>query len=399
MRVLFLSTDFKPRPGGIAELSYRIARGLAYREHQVLVCTNAVVEDDPALQQEPFVLRRAFAAPPTSSMRSVRGLLRNVWWHRSALGQIRHVVSESQPDIILLGNYHALWRGLLPGTGVPYAQYLHGEDLAAGLCTRVPGRAAAMRTVLRGASWLFCNSSYTASLLPRLLGASVDSVSVTGCGFPVEEIVDGDHKAEERRALGWDEAPTIVTVARLVPRKGIGTTIRALPTVLKAVPSCRYVIVGEGPDRGALERLVSELLVADHVRFLGYVSNRTRRSVYLASDLYVMPSHPTRTSEVEGFGISFLEANAHGLATVGSLAGGIPDAVVHRVNGLLVPPNDPGKLAAAMVELLLSPDLRAAMAEAGKQRIRDRFNWSVICDGAERRLVDAIAERAQGSTI
>ena len=391
MRIFYLSTDFKPRTGGIAEMSYRIARELASRRHEVLVCTNRVDEDDPALQREPFMLRRAFDPRPVGSMRSVTGSTRAILWARSALRRMRQSATEFQPDIVLLGNYNSVWGGLsADANGWPYVQCLYGEELAAQLHTRVPGRAAKMRGILRSASWIFCVSHHSASLLTQLLGAPHEAVSVTGCGFPIEEIVDGDHRAEARRALRWDDAPTILTVARVVRRKGIDTTIRALPGILKAVPDCRYVVVGDGCDRGALEQLVMELGLMDRVEFLGQVSETVRRSVYLASDLYVMPSYPGDEGEVEGFGISFLEANAHGLTAIGSSAGGIPDAIEDGVNGLLVPPKDPQRVATAVTYLLCHPEVRTAMAEAGRRRIRERYNWPMICDviedGLERSL-------------
>ena len=110
-----------------------------------------------------------------------------------------------------------------------------------------------------------------------------------------------------------------------------------------------------------------------------------------------MPSRPGSMGEVEGFGISFLEANAYGLAAIGSTAGGIPDVVEDGVNGLLVPPNDSSTLADTICELLKDPQRAREMALAGQQRIREKFNWQKIVDTIEAQLI-AAAKAAQDET-
>ncbi len=375
-------------------MSYRLARNLALSGNEVTVCVNEIGQDDPSLQEEPFALRRAFPARPGCSMRRPVGFLRVMLWQRRSKKAIRRVVAEVRPDVILTGNYNALFQ-VARKAGCPYAVYLHGEDIAAALYTSVPGRKRRMRKFLRDASWIFCNSRYSASLLPQMAGRQLADVSATGCGVQPEDIVDGDHRREARAALQWsDDARVIITVSRLVYRKGIDTVILAMPRILQASPNAQYVVVGDGPDRAAFEALAEKTGVADHVKFTGFVSSQMRRDIYLASDVYVMPSRPGEEGEVEGFGISFLEANAHGLPVIGSRVGGIPDAISDGVNGMLVEPQDQDQLADSIIHLLENPDIGKKMAEAGKKRIRERFNWNMICEDVESRLRLAVQQHS-----
>jgi phosphatidylinositol alpha-1,6-mannosyltransferase len=395
MRILILTTDFKPRTGGVAELGYRVARGLAELGHHVTVVANDVETDDPALADEPFSLRRVFPRRPPRSARTPGGMWRVLRWTWRARRAIDAAIRETRADVVMTGNFNPLWCGLLDGSHLPYAVYLHGEDLASGIYTRLFWRKRRMKRLLRGAGWVFCNSSYTLSLLEAMIGGT-DRASVTGCGVDVGQIVEGAGRAEARSRLGWDDSPVLLTVARVVMRKGIDTTLRAIPAVLEQSPACRYAVIGDGPDRRRLEELAAELGLKDRTMFMGYVDEAVRRDAYLAADLYVMPSRPGDEGEVEGFGISFLEANAHGLAVVGSRAGGIPDAVENEVNGLLVAPDDPGELAGAIRTLLADPSRRAEMAARGKDRIRTRFNWSAISRHIAERLEGVARRRGAG---
>ncbi len=394
MKILFFSTDFKPRSGGIAELSYRICRELGARAHKVTVLTQGWPNTAEEEIMDTITVRRVLDATPRGKWRWQRLIRRQLWAWRAAAPIAEHL-RELQPDVVFAGNYNSLWASVLPRCKRPYFVFLHGEDVAAALATKVPLRKRRMRNTLKGATWTFSNSTYSLRLIEKLLEQPLSNASAVGCGFPVENIVVEADQQAARRELGWDDqGPVLLTVARITLRKGIDTTIQALPHVLKEFPDCRYVVAGDGSDRKNLECLTRQLRLDNHVVFAGYLSEEDKRNAYLASDLYVMPSRPGQDGEVEGFGISFLEANAHGLAVVGSTAGGIPDAVGHDVNGLLVDPHDPAALAEAVITILRDPDRRRRMALAGQRRIREKFNWPQIVDVIEEKLISAVGNTA-----
>ena len=141
------------------------------------------------------------------------------------------------------------------------------------------------------------------------------------------------------------------------------------------MPDVHYVIGGDGPDREKLEHLAAEQAVSDHVEFAGFVPEGRLAGMYAAADVFAMVSRelPTR-GDVEGFGIVFLEANAAGTAVLAGRSGGVEDAVVDGYSGLLVDPEDPDQIAAALIRLLLDEDLRQRLETQGRERVQRDFN-------------------------
>jgi phosphatidylinositol alpha-1,6-mannosyltransferase len=157
--------------------------------------------------------------------------------------------------------------------------------------------------------------------------------------------------------------------------------IRALPHVLKRVPDARYVIAGPGFDdeRARLRTLAEETGVAERVVFAGELPLEDIPLMYNACDVYVMASRVLEgAGDVEGFGITFLEANACGKPVIGGRSGGVPDAIEDGVNGYLVTPTDVGEIAARLIALLTDDVLAKAMAERAIARIKAGFTWDRI---------------------
>jgi glycosyltransferase involved in cell wall biosynthesis len=155
-------------------------------------------------------------------------------------------------------------------------------------------------------------------------------------------------------------------VAQLIERKGHRVLFRALPAILSSCPEARFVLFGQGPLEEALRREAAAAGLGEAVRFAGFREDLP--SLLGALDLVVHPAL------MEGLGVSLLQAAAAGVPVVGSDAGGIPEAVLHGVTGLVVPPGDAEALAGAVSSLLLDPARRAAMGEAGRRRVRDEFS-------------------------
>jgi phosphatidylinositol alpha-1,6-mannosyltransferase len=167
----------------------------------------------------------------------------------------------------------------------------------------------------------------------------------------------------------------LLTLARLIDRKGQDTVIRALPRVLRDVPDLVYVLAGQGSYREALEALARECGVADHVVFAGFVADADVPDVYAAADLYGMLSREGRdTGDIEGFGITYLEASAAGLPVLAGRSGGTADAVEEGVSGLLVDPESVEAVADAIVSLLRDRAKARAMGQAGRLRAERDFS-------------------------
>jgi glycogen(starch) synthase len=165
--------------------------------------------------------------------------------------------------------------------------------------------------------------------------------------------------------------PRILFVGRLAPQKGVRTLVAA--TRLLQSPGARVLLVGDGPERPALEREAGRLGLGDRVRFLGFVPHDRVPAILTHADLLVLPSL------YEELGTVLLEAMWAGLPIVASRTGGIPDVIEDGINGLLVPPGDPHTLAGAIDRVLGTPDLARRLAEAASQRAKE-YDWEVLAE-------------------
>jgi phosphatidylinositol alpha-1,6-mannosyltransferase len=138
----------------------------------------------------------------------------------------------------------------------------------------------------------------------------------------------------------------------------------------------RYLIVGEGAERGRLETLAAQLEIGDRVYFLGEVNDETKWALYQLCDLFVMPNRLLSGNEWEGFGIVFLEAAFAGKPSIGGNNGGVPDAILHEKTGLLIDPEKSGELTSALNRLLSDELLRSNMGKAAQVRVLEEFQWN-----------------------
>ena len=179
---------------------------------------------------------------------------------------------------------------------------------------------------------------------------------------------------------------TVGRQSRLQRYKGIDTTLRALPAVLRQVPGAAYLVVGPPADDAEYLRGVAAAGgVADHVRFVGEVEPAALPDYYAACDLFVMPTRTEATARgllAEGFGMVFLEAAAAGRPAIAGRAGGAPEAVVDGVTGLVVDPDDPGAVADAIVRLLTDRPLAERLGTQARARAA-AFAWEQVVPRAQ----------------
>ncbi|MFH9566270.1 glycosyltransferase family 4 protein [Streptomyces globisporus] len=182
------------------------------------------------------------------------------------------------------------------------------------------------------------------------------------------------NRVRERYGLG--ARPVILCAARLVPRKGQDTLIRALPAVLRSVPDAVLLLTGDGPYARTLHRLAADTGVADAVILAGGRPHPEMPEHYAAADVFAMPCRTRRRGlEVEGLGIVFLEAAAAGLPVLVGDSGGAPDTVRDGETGHLVDGRDTAAVADRLVALLRDRVAAAAMGEKGRAWVREEWGW------------------------
>jgi glycosyltransferase involved in cell wall biosynthesis len=263
---------------------------------------------------------------------------------------------------------------------VPTVQTFHALGLVKrihqGVDDTSPDCRIGLETVVaRGADWVAATSTDEIFELVRM-GRARSRTSVVPCG------VDTDAFSPDGPAAPRGDRKRIVSVGRLVPRKGFETLIRALPRI----PDAELLIVGgpaasalaDDPHARRLQQLSDRLRVADRVRLLGGITRAQMPAVLRSADVVAC------TPWYEPFGIVPLEAMACGIPVVAAAVGGIRDTVVDDVTGRLVPPKDPGALADAINPLLLDRQWRDALGRAGRERARARYTWDRIATDTER---------------
>jgi len=235
----------------------------------------------------------------------------------------------------------------------------------------------------------------------RYIGASVDHLTYLG-DFTRHEIsralsskasaamvkiapgIDTNHfapqaSAEQLRAtLGLTDKKVIVSVGRLVHRKGQDSLIAALPEILQRHPSAHILLVGEGPYRKHLEKMVADLKVDDAITFIGRIQHADLPRYICVGDIFAMPSRSRLAGlEVEGLGIVYLEASACELPVIAGISGGAPDAVLEDETGICVDGTNPSEIARAVISLLDDPLRASAMGKRGREWIYSNWRWEI----------------------
>lgn len=242
--------------------------------------------------------------------------------------------------------------------------YAHGEEITA--CCSSRQLKFLMRRAHRIVDLMLANSQYTANLLAEHIDA--DKVRVVHPGVQLDEFAGAAAAGAALRAKhGWQDRTVVLTIGRLDPRKNHAAVIGAAAQL----PQVTYVIAGEGREMDRLKKTAGKNVV-----FMGAVDNATRIALFGACDFFAMPAIQDGT-DVEGFGMVFLEAAACGKPSVCGSAGGQPDAVVDGQTGIIVDGTDAGQVNRAIAKLATDNELRARLGDAARQRAAD-FDWPAV---------------------
>ena len=236
----------------------------------------------------------------------------------------------------------------------------------------------AMKSISRHVNHLTYLGEFTRSAIARSVNKDAAQSMVK-----IAPGIDTDHFSrvdarQLREELGLTAKRVIVSVGRLVHRKGQDVLIEAMPAIITEVPEAHILMIGEGPYRSYLENRVKALDLQERVTFIGRIQYADLPQHICAGDLFVMPSRSRLAGlEVEGLGIVYLEASACGLPVIAGNSGGAPDAVLDGETGLVVDGTSKADVAAAVIELLLDADRSKAMGIAGRQWIIQEWLWEI----------------------
>lgn len=373
---LLLAFNFPPLGGGIARMMGELA--LRYPPGDLVISTGRLAGSEKSDPTFPHTIDRVGIR--ATRLRTLNGLC--LWTARAGSLARRTRPAFAWCDVLKPAGYPAAW--LRARQGLPFGVVAHGTEfllLDAKIRRSAFKRWTASR-MLAGCSVIVANSRWTAELARSVIESLGDraasvAVRVVPLGTTPSHFRPGLDPRPVRHKYGLDGGPWILTVARLDYHKGIDTVIRGLPTIRAAHPTARYAVAGVGIRRGHLERLISELGLADAVRLLGFVPDEELPALYNAADVFVLDSRRFDLL-VEGFGIAIVEASACGLPVIGGRSGGIPEAVRDGETGLIVDPEAPAAVAAAINRLLADGELRRRMGAAGRAAVEQYYNWDRV---------------------
>ena len=357
-RHLLVTNDFPPKVGGIQNYLWELWRRLPADRFSVLTRPHPEAAEFDAGEEYPIVRSAVpFLLPVPRVLAEIRGLLASVG--------AELVVFDPAVPVGALG----------PRLGVPYGVVLHGAEVT--VPARMPGVAAVLRRTLAGADIVISASGYAAAEARRLCPAMVPDDYVppgvdTGRFVPL----DAERRGQARRRLGVAPDETLVlSVSRLVPRKGMDRLIEAVARLAPGRPDLRLLIAGAGRDAGRLEAFVRR--TGAPARLLGRVAEDALADLYGASDLFAMLCRKRWFGlEQEGFGIVFLEAAAAGVAQIAGDSGGAAEAVEHGAGGLVVEkPDDVEAVADALAALLDDPERRRRLGAEARRRVEEHFSY------------------------
>jgi phosphatidylinositol alpha-1,6-mannosyltransferase len=364
---LLVTNDFPPKVGGIQAYLWELWRRLEPDSFAVLTASSDPGADAFDAEQAARGIRIERVA--SKVLVPTPGLVR----------RIRQSAERVGADLVVLDPAFPL--GVIgPRLGLPYAVLLHGAEVA------VPGRLPVSRSVLahvvRGSSLVISAGGYPAAEARRAVrGRGMPRVVEIPPGVDLDRFVplDEDERTRARADLGLPvEGPLVVSVSRLVPRKGMDVLIDAAAQLAGQYPDLTVAIAGRGRDAERLAGRVAEL--GAPVRLLGGVSDADLPRLVGAADVFAMLCRNRWLGlEQEGFGIVFLEAAAAGVAQVAGASGGAGEAVEDKVTGVIVRrPTEAGDVARAVAGLLEDPTGREAMGRAARRRAEASFDYDLL---------------------
>ncbi|MFC5662093.1 glycosyltransferase family 4 protein [Kitasatospora misakiensis] len=366
-KTLIVTNDFPPRPGGIQAFVHNMAVRQPAGSIVVYASTwrdGSEVARFDAEQPFPVIRDRTKVMVPTPRVtRRAAEILRaegcdSVWFGAAApLGLMAPALRRAGAGRLL---------GMTHGHEAAWAQ--------------LPVARQLLRRIGEGTDVLTYLGEYTRSRIAAAVGPEPAGRMAQLPPGVDERIFHPDSGgAAVRERLGLADRPVVVCVSRLVPRKGQDTLIEAMPQILVDVPDAVLLIVGGGPYRAGLEKLVDARGVRSAVRFTGSVPWEELPAHYGAGDVFAMPCRTRRGGlDVEGLGIVYLEASATGLPVVAGDSGGAPDAVLEGETGYVVPGGTPAAAAERIVRLLKDEELRRRMGEAGRRWVDRSWRWDLL---------------------
>ena len=366
-KILVITNDFGPRTGGIETFVMGLLERIV--DHKVVVFTSQQ-GDTSEYDQQWF---KKFGVQVIRDRSKILLPSLRVAKRAKEIAQMHNI------EVVVFGAAAplALMAPKLRKAGIKKIIALtHGHEV---WWARIFPFNLAMKRIGNSVDHLTYLGEFTRQAISRSLSQkSIDSMVKIAPGIDTSHFSPQADATQRRTELGLESKKIIISVGRLVHRKGQDKLIQAFPTIVREIPNAHLLIVGEGPYRAHLEKLVEKLSLKANVTFVGRIFYNDLPSYLSASDVFVMPSRSRFFGlEVEGLGIVYLEASACAIPVVAGVSGGAPDAVQEGITGLCVDGTNIGQIAEAVIHICSDSKRATKMGLAGRNWVIEQWQWEI----------------------
>jgi phosphatidylinositol alpha-1,6-mannosyltransferase len=364
-RILLVTNDLGPRAGGIETFILGLIDQLTGQEIVIYTSAQSGSEEfDRELLRQTGALvirdKRKVLLPTLRVTRAVSEVMKKYQsetiWFGAAMplaAMAGHLKRAGARKIVALTHGHEVWWAKVPPFNRIFARSTKSIDVLTYL------------------------GEFTRSAMAPIVAPSCQMVQIAP-GIALSHFTPGVKSSELLAQYNLVGKKVILSVGRLVHRKGQDKLIEALPEIIAHHPDVILLFVGIGPRRAHLDSMIVRLKLNDYVRFVGRVGYSELPEYFRLADLFAMPSRSRLAGlEVEGLGIVYLEASASGIAVLGGESGGAPDAVLVGETGEVVDGRNPALIAAAINSMLDDPERLARMGVRGRQWAQEMWSWEI----------------------
>jgi len=249
---------------------------------------------------------------------------------------------------------------------VPFTFTTHAFDIF------VNRNVQALRTRIENSFNTITESAFHKNYLRELTGINDEKIKIIHICPDLDKI--NKIKKEEKRIRNNDRKINLITVSRLVEKKGIKYAILAVKKILQEAPELQYIIVGDGPLKSELVTLIRKLKLEKNIRIVGPLDNTSALKMVAKSDIFILPCIKARNGDMDGIPTALMEAMALEIPVISTTISGIPELIENGKEGFLVKPKHVEQLANAIRILLQDGHLRKEMGKNGRKKIEKDFN-------------------------
>ena len=358
--IIITTQCFAPKIGGIESLMTGMAEAMAHTGHKVLVLADGKIQDtDSKLNYE---IKRFSGWKPLRRLRKAH-YLEKICKNK----QVDAIYADSWKSIEYITKKKKKILVLAHGTEIPKQYWTIMLDLLRFKRNRIKN---SYKDVFK----IIANSSYTKDLMQASLKINSKIIEVIHPGIDVYNDFISDEDRENISKIIGNHYPILTTLARVEKRKGHKFILKAILEIKKKFPDVLYLIAGKGPYLETIIKKTKEMDLNENVKFLGWITEPEKSLILKNSDLFVMT--PITVGEsVEGFGMAYIDASFHGVASVGSNSGGISDAIVDNETGVLCEEGNQTMITTKIMNLLENEQLRKRMGKNGQERAMKTYSW------------------------